>query len=58
VYDWATGDFTGDGQIDEADLAYLADNWKQPVPTTAVPDPATLLLISSGACALVTRRRK
>jgi formylglycine-generating enzyme required for sulfatase activity len=52
----STGDFTADGQVNEADLAYLADNWKQPPPTTALPEPTSLGTLVMGGLSCLRRR--
>ncbi len=49
---WETGDFTGDGAVDVGDLGVLAGNWGQ----SAVPEPASMLLLAGGAVALIRRR--
>jgi len=58
---WADGDFTGDEMVTIADFLILQNNWgfgtvgAASVPT--IPEPASLLLLSLGALALVRRRR-
>lgn len=66
---WLDGDFTGDAAVDLADLAALATNWNQtgdgyPLASAlkalglpAVPEPATLSILSIGALAFFRRRR-
>lgn len=56
---WLDGDWNADGLVDGADLALwqqnynAADGGEPPV----VPEPATMLLLSAGAGALLRRRR-
>jgi hypothetical protein len=60
--EWRQGDFNGDGVVGIADLSALADNYGwtgQPCPpaASAVPEPATVLLLVGGAVAVLNRRR-
>jgi hypothetical protein len=60
--DWAHADFTGDGSVDGGDLALIGGNWNwslSPAPGSgeALPEPATLALLSLGAVSLIRRRR-
>ncbi|KKM23646.1 hypothetical protein LCGC14_1613130, partial [marine sediment metagenome] len=54
---WSQGDFTGEGSVDITDLGALAANWQFGVPITAIPEPATLVLLAIGGLALIRRRR-
>ncbi|MCJ7542972.1 MAG: PEP-CTERM sorting domain-containing protein [Phycisphaerae bacterium] len=62
---WGTCEFTGDpnGLVDGSDLALMGGNWMwvKPSPApggeTALPEPATLALLSLGAVGLIRRRR-
>jgi hypothetical protein len=53
---WADGDFDGDGDVDLDDLSSLAGNWQYGV-TGAVPEPATIGLLTLGGLAMLRRRR-
>ena len=54
---WNHGDFDGDSAVTLADLSILAFNWG--VGTAApVPEPATLVLLATGALAIRRRRAK
>ncbi len=65
---WYDGDFTGDGDIDIADLTALAAKWGPvslgsgsapplgPPDDGTVPEPAALLLLGIGGCAMLKRR--
>ncbi len=56
VSKFATGDFNNSGMVDFADLGILLNHYNQsgPVlsPTTAVPEPSTLVLCSIGLLGL------
>ncbi|WP_428389802.1 PEP-CTERM sorting domain-containing protein [Mucisphaera sp.] len=51
---WAGGDFNGDGTVDLIDLSTLATNFGF---TAAVPEPASLALLSLGGLAALRRSR-
>ena len=52
-------DFTGDGFVDDLDLTVLATAWPNGgLDISAVPGPATLLLLSPGGLVLIGRRRR
>ncbi len=60
---WAIADLNQDGIVDGADLGMLLANWKQVAPTPsaaplAIPEPATLALLLSGAALLMRRRNR
>jgi hypothetical protein len=62
---WAEGNFDEavNGNIDSVDLMALLDNWSPggygvAVPTAAVPEPATLALLSIGGLALIRRKTR
>ena len=52
---FASGDTNGDGIINAADLSILAGDLDG-VATPLIPEPATLMMLSVGATALLTRR--
>jgi autotransporter-associated beta strand protein len=57
---WLTADFTGDGLVDVGDLGVLAGGWSSVVPDdciAAVPEPASLALVTCAGLALIRRRR-
>lgn len=54
---WDDGDFTGDRTTDGLDYVAWSNNFEQGTPPTAVPEPASILLLLTGACALRRRRR-
>jgi hypothetical protein len=60
---WSTGDFNGDGKVDGADFLLWQNNFGADYTSTsasvsaAVPEPATLTLLSLGALGLIRRRR-
>jgi hypothetical protein len=55
---WAMGDFNGDGAVDVIDLGILATNYDWVgAPAGAVPEPATLVLLTAGAAAVRPKRR-
>ncbi|MCC6680777.1 MAG: PEP-CTERM sorting domain-containing protein [Phycisphaeraceae bacterium] len=63
---WAEADFTGDGIVNLADLQILGDNWgfgvgpdvalDEALANAAIPEPASLVLLSLGAIGLLRRR--
>ena len=53
--EWIDGDFTGDGVVNVMDLAQLANYYGRTAGGSAVPEPATLLLLFLGAS--LCRRR-
>ena len=53
--DWATGDFNSDGAVDVGDLGILGANYGSA--SAAIPEPATLTLLSLAAVGLLRRRR-
>jgi len=58
---WRLGDFTNDGTVDDNDLAVLLGNWTGPAAlsgVTAIPEPATTILLALGAAVGLSRRRK
>ncbi len=61
---WGHGNFTegslGDTDVEDADLAVLLGNWTggPPPAGAAVPEPATIALLTLGALTLARRRRK
>ena len=56
--DWLRGDFTGDGLTDGLDYVVWSNNFKMgcPVVPTAVPEPASAVLLVLGICAIRRRR--
>lgn len=52
---WATGDFNSDGAVDVGDLAILGANYGSA--SAAIPEPATLTLLSLAGAGLLRRRR-
>ena len=55
--DWGEGDFNNDGDIDLQDFGILKSNFAGGA-GAAVPEPASLLLLTGGATLLIRRRRK
>ena len=56
--DWPAGDFDFDGDVDVLDYVMLKMNFGEAVPgASAVPEPASLVLLAGGALALLRRRR-
>ncbi|MDY7010794.1 MAG: PEP-CTERM sorting domain-containing protein, partial [Planctomycetota bacterium] len=56
--EWREGDFNGSGSVNDSDLNLLLSNWTYPPSASAVPEPATLLLLVSAGTVLLRRRRK
>jgi hypothetical protein len=57
---WEEGDLDGDGAVGNSDFAIVLGSWTgaaAPLGQT-VPEPATLLLLTAGAGAVLARRRK
>ena len=57
---WGTGDLNASGNVDDDDLSLLLANWgagSSPAPE-AIPEPATLSLLTIGAGVLLRRRRQ
>jgi GH25 family lysozyme M1 (1,4-beta-N-acetylmuramidase) len=59
---WSRGDFNFDGVVSVADFALLAANFNQSIAAeiarpAAVPEPATVAVLSAAASILLTRRR-
>lgn len=59
---WGDGDFNGDGIVDLSDYGILkrnfgltADDWEA---TTAVPEPATMLVVGAGGVLLMVSKRR
>lgn len=54
---WAMADFSGDGAVDVVDLGVLAKNYDWTgAPAGAVPEPASMILLTLGGLALLRRR--
>ncbi len=53
---WAGGDFTGDGAVNVADMGVLAANYG--ATESAIPEPASAVLLLSGGVLAMFRRRK
>ena len=59
---WGDCDFSGDGKIDGGDLALMGGNWMWTLPPAPpqgapLPEPATLVLLTLGAVAMLRRKR-
>ncbi len=58
--DVGSGDLTGDGYVGADDLSWLIDAWNTgtlPAAATAVPEPASMLMLALGSALLLARRR-
>lgn len=55
---WDQGDFNGDGVVDVVDLGALAKNYDWASGSSAIPEPMSLLLLVTGGCAVLSRRRR
>ena len=62
---WWDGNFDGDGDVDINDLALLAANWNGTVADylaavsgSAIPEPASVMVLVAGAALLMLRRRR
>ena len=53
---WGEGDLNGDGRVSVGDLCILAGSWGWSLPGGAVPEPASALLLLSGALGLACGR--
>ena len=54
---WASGDVTGEGNVDGADLSLMAANWLFGTGGSAVPEPSSMALIALGGLGLLRRHR-
>ncbi|WP_197525795.1 PEP-CTERM sorting domain-containing protein [Pseudobythopirellula maris] len=57
---WADGEITGDGIIDITDVSLVSGNFgfdNSALPSVAVPEPASVLLVLMGCAGLLRRRR-
>ena len=57
---WGTGDLNASGNVDDDDLSLLLANWgagSSPVPE-AVPEPATMALLTVGGLGVLLRKRR
>ncbi|MFW6062372.1 MAG: hypothetical protein ACOC93_06145 [Planctomycetota bacterium] len=56
---WKTGDFTGEGDVNQADLDLLTGNWPGAASArlTSIPEPATLLTLTCLLPVALRRRR-
>lgn len=61
---WRQGDFNADGQVTVGDFAGLAaafnrpvTGWDRPVASTSVPEPGVGVLVLTGICPILRRRR-
>ena len=52
---WSKGNFNGDNTVDDDDLSLLLANWTG---SGAVPEPATLAMLTVSAMVLASRRRR
>jgi len=52
------GDANGDGQVTDADYTIWADNYGTGVPSVAVPEPATLCVLTLGGLVMGRRRQR
>jgi hypothetical protein len=52
------GDFDRDGNVDGADLAILTTNFGQVGAGATIPEPGSILVLTSGAAGLAMRRRR
>ncbi len=59
--EWTQGDLNADQAVDDDDLSLLLSHWNEgtlPPPDSPVPEPATLVLLTIGAWALIGMRRR